>query len=92
MSFLTDPRPPIELLIDLIVGRPKSGEGHHAATISDADIVRMRAARLEGFTYQQLATRFACSRSTVADVCKNRRRSLTQAVCLPADSAHTLAP
>lgn len=51
------------------------GETHHRAILTDHDVDLIRALRDEyGLTYQQIADKFECGRSTVRDVIKCRRR------------------
>lgn len=86
-SFLTDTRPPIELLTDLllreqrIVGVNDSGrvvgEGHHRAKLSDHDCWLICDLKGEGLSYRQIAVKFDVSRETIVDICKGRRRGQT---------------
>ncbi len=50
------------------------GQDHHLAKHSDHDIDLMVALKAEGLTYLQIAVKFECSKSAVADYCKGRRR------------------
>lgn len=51
------------------------GETHHRARLSDHDVDLIRSLRDDyGLTYQAIADKFECSKSTVRDICKCRRR------------------
>ena len=51
------------------------GENHPKATLSDDDCATIRAAYDTGsFSYQDLAGKFDCSKSTVRDIIKERTR------------------
>ena len=51
------------------------GETHHRAKLTDHDVDLIRALREDyGLTYQEIADKFECGRSTVRDIIKCRRR------------------
>jgi len=51
------------------------GEEHPKTTLSDDDCATIRAAYDTGaFSYQQLADKFDCSKSTIRDIIKERTR------------------
>lgn len=50
------------------------GEGHHRAKLSDADVELIFALRAEGLTYDLIAEKMECAKSTVACILKYRRR------------------
>jgi len=51
------------------------GENHPKATLSDDDCATIRSAYDTGsFSYQQLAEKFECSKSTIRDIIKERTR------------------
>ena len=51
------------------------GENHPKTTLSDDDCATIRAAYDTGsFSYQQLANKFDCSKSTIRDIIKERTR------------------
>jgi hypothetical protein len=51
------------------------GENHPKTTLSDDDCVTIRAAYDAGsFSYQMLADKFECSKSTIRDIIKERTR------------------
>lgn len=53
------------------------GETHHRARLTDHDVDLIRSLRDEyGLTYQAIAEKFECSRSTIRDIIKCRRRYL----------------
>lgn len=53
----------------------RCGETHPRAILSDHDIDLIRALREEyGLTYEAIAEKFEIGKSTVADICKYRRR------------------
>ena len=81
----------LDQLADLAGCRPRFGEGHHMARISDADVLRIREARRQGETYRSIAARFGVSPGTVCDLVSCRRRQRTQApVRITHDHADTL--
>ena len=50
------------------------GETHHRARLTDHDVDLIRELREHGLTYQEIADKFECGRSTVRDIIKCRRR------------------
>lgn len=51
------------------------GETHHRAKLTDHDVDLIRELReAHGLTYQALADKFDCSKSTIRDICRYRRR------------------
>jgi antitoxin component HigA of HigAB toxin-antitoxin module len=51
------------------------GETHHRAKLTDHDVDLIRELREDhGLTYQCLAEKFECSKSTIRDICRYRRR------------------
>ncbi len=56
------------------------GEHHQNAKLTDAQVDEMRYFREhKGMTYGEIAKRFSLPKSTVADICKYRRRAQTPA-------------
>ena len=56
-------------------GRFRPGESHPKVTLSDSDCDMMRELyELGGITYQQIADKFGCSKSTARDIIKCRTR------------------
>lgn len=56
------------------------GEHHQNAKLTDAQVDEMRDLREDqGVTYAELSKRFCVPKSTVADICKYRRRAQTPA-------------
>lgn len=54
----------------------RCGETHPRARLTDHDIDLILTLREEhGLTYQQLADKFEVKKSTIADICKYRRRT-----------------
>lgn len=54
----------------------RCGETHPRARLTDHDIDLILTLREEhGLTYQQLADKFDVKKSTIADICKYRRRT-----------------
>ena len=51
------------------------GETHHRAKLTDHDVDLIRELREEHkLTYEALAEKFECSKSTIRDICRYRRR------------------
>lgn len=55
------------------------GETHHNARLTDAEVELIRSLHEEGMSYSALVAKFDVSKSTVADICKYRRRAQTPA-------------
>ena len=56
------------------------GESHQNAKLSDAQVDQIREMREDqGMSYSALAKAFGVPKSTVADICKYRRRAQTPA-------------
>lgn len=52
------------------------GESHHKARLSDAQVEQIRDLYEEGLmSYRAIARIFDCSRNTIKDICKYRRRN-----------------
>lgn len=53
------------------------GEDHHNAVLTDAEVELVRQLHSEGMSYRDIAEKFEIGKSTVADICKYRRRGQT---------------
>ena len=51
------------------------GEDHQNARLTDAEVEQIRELHAEGMSYKRLADKFEIGKSTVADICKCRRRA-----------------
>lgn len=52
--------------------RVRAGSEHHAAVLTDAQVIEMRALRNEGAQLKDIAARFGVSESNVGMICKRR--------------------
>lgn len=50
------------------------GEDHQHARLTDAECELIRQMHEEGWSYKKLADKFEVGKSTIADICKYRRR------------------
>ncbi len=48
------------------------GEAHHSSKLTEGDVRRMRALRVEGATYTVLVAEFGVSKQTVGDICNHK--------------------
>jgi transposase len=53
------------------------GEDHQNAVLTDAEVELVRMLHSEGMSYRDIAAKFEIGKSTVADICKYRRRGQT---------------
>ena len=53
-------------------GFPKPGSAHHSAILTEADVLAIRAARRQGVSGAELASRFGVHRTTIYHVCRDR--------------------
>ena len=83
MTFLTDPRSPIEMLADLAgcrmiglndAGHP-CGDDHHRTRYTTADCDLMHALKAEGLTARDIAVKLEASVHTVRSILAGRRRT-----------------
>lgn len=51
------------------------GEDHQHARLTDAEVELIRSLHEEGMSYGTLAEKFGIGKTTVADICKYRRRA-----------------
>jgi predicted DNA-binding protein (UPF0251 family) len=51
------------------------GEDHQHARLTDAECEMIRQMHEQGMSYKKLADKFEVGKSTVADICKFRRRA-----------------
>lgn len=62
-------------LVGISESGSRVGETHHRSRLTDHDVDLIRELREDhGLTYQALAEKFECSKSTIRDICRYRRR------------------
>lgn len=57
----------------------RMGEGHSNAIFTDHEVELVRQLHEEGMTYEVLAEKFECSKSTISKICQFKRRAATVA-------------
>ena len=62
-------------LVGISESGSRVGETHHRSRLTDHDVDLIRELREEHkLTYEVLAEKFECSKSTIRDICRYRRR------------------
>lgn len=78
---LNEPAPPTARKVFVAVNEKgvRIGESHQNAKLTDHEVELIRQLHEDGLTYEVIAEKFECSKSTIAMICQYNRRAETVA-------------